>query len=209
MPTKYTVKLGDSLSSIAKETGFVPDKIWKLDDNKSLSDDRSDPEVLHEGDELYIPDKKTKEVELATGDTYKFRRLGFPAKFTLYLSEDGEAIADEPYALIIDGFSPIEGRTTTEGAVVAYVQPQVETAKLVIGRETIEIYFGHLAPISELLGVQQRLFNLGFFTGEVDGETSSELEAAVQKFQTVFEMDVTGEIDDTLRSKLAEIHDPK
>jgi peptidoglycan hydrolase-like protein with peptidoglycan-binding domain len=73
------------------------------------------------------------------------------------------------------------------------------------GTEEYAVNFGHLDPIDETVGVQQRLANLGIAckpTGELDEQTT----LALKEFQGKNGLDPTGRLDDQTRDKLVKIH---
>jgi peptidoglycan hydrolase-like protein with peptidoglycan-binding domain len=70
----------------------------------------------------------------------------------------------------------------------------------------LDILFGSLDPIEELSGVQKRLVNLGFDC-PVDGEVSDETTAAIEAFQRLFSLPVTGAVDNATRQKLTAMNE--
>jgi peptidoglycan hydrolase-like protein with peptidoglycan-binding domain len=84
--------------------------------------------------------------------------------------------------------------------------------------EPVEVVFhleiGQLNPIQEkapdrkcVSGVQQRLNNLGFDAGCVDGVFGSLTKAAIRRFQRKFDLKVDGNSTSAVQEKLYEIHD--
>ena len=74
------------------------------------------------------------------------------------------------------------------------------------GDEIYQIHLGHLHPKDDLAGVQQRLMNLGYFTGEPDGKTSPEMEEALQTYQEAKGLSITGEADEDTMTALEDEH---
>jgi hypothetical protein len=72
--------------------------------------------------------------------------------------------------------------------------------------EEISLELGHLDPISEVVGVKQRLANLSFECGDRSNEETDGLSQATAAFQQKNGMEVTGELTDELRQKLLELH---
>lgn len=77
-----------------------------------------------------------------------------------------------------------------------------------------ELKIGGLNPIEEkapntscLSGVQQRLNNLGLKAGPVDGVNGANTKAAVEGFQSLFNLTVDGKAGKKTQAKLREIHD--
>ncbi|MCC6552124.1 MAG: LysM peptidoglycan-binding domain-containing protein [Polyangiaceae bacterium] len=73
MPRIHIVKQGESLSGIAKQYGiFSWRTIYDHPENAKLRKARPKPELIHPGDEVYIPDKVEKVVDAATGKTHTY-----------------------------------------------------------------------------------------------------------------------------------------
>jgi hypothetical protein len=78
-----------------------------------------------------------------------------------------------------------------------------------------KLRIGRLNPIAEkaptedcVSGVQQRLNNLGFYCGPVDGVRGANTKLAVEKFQSLFGLDVNGVPDkENTQAKLEAVHD--
>ena len=77
MGINYIVAQGDYLSKIARTHGFASYlTIWDAPENKGLKDKRKNPNILFPGDELFIPDKETKEESCLTESRHKFELQG-------------------------------------------------------------------------------------------------------------------------------------
>jgi peptidoglycan hydrolase-like protein with peptidoglycan-binding domain len=62
---------------------------------------------------------------------------------------------------------------------------------------------GHLEPITEIKGVKQRLQNLGYDVGEIDGDaTAEEFVTAIGEYQAKHGLEASGRLGDTTREKL-------
>ena len=81
MPT-HKVAAGESIISIAKDYGFFWKTVWEHGNNASLKEKRKNPNVLLEGDEVFIPEKQLKKVSKGADATHKFKRKGEPVKIT-------------------------------------------------------------------------------------------------------------------------------
>ncbi|WP_437512963.1 peptidoglycan-binding protein [Sorangium sp. So ce1099] len=209
MPAKHIVQKGEGLSKLAQRYGFAPETIWEHPRNAELKKLRRDGNILLPGDELWIPDKTPKDVTASTGARHRFRLKGVPAKLRLQVFKNEEPRKGLSYRLVVDG-SELLGTTDGDGFLEVYVSPGAERGQLFLGDERpITIRFGSLAPAGELLGVQNRLRNLGFFRGPCDGASSRRLRSAVAAFQARCGLPPTGEIDDTTRARLRAIHDDK
>jgi hypothetical protein len=68
-----------------------------------------------------------------------------------------------------------------------------------------EFKLGSLSPVNTTPGVQQRLHNLGYFNGRLDGKPSEELRHALMDFQAGRELEPTGEADWPTRDELEKL----
>jgi hypothetical protein len=135
------------------------------------------------------------------------------------ISEDpevsGEAVediprADVPYVLKIDG-NLTNGVSDSDGFIEVDIPPNARQGKLILNpgtpeEEEIPLELGHLDPISEVVGLKQRLANLSFECGDRSNEETDGLSQAIAAFQQKNGMEVTGELTDEFRRKLLELH---
>lgn len=210
----YVVTAGDSMVSIAARAGHLPDTIWNDSANSALKEARKDGEVLMPGDRVTIMAIRVKNEARETGKRHVFRRKGLIVKFTLYVQDDeGNAFASKQYELTVDGKKLI-GTTDDTGKIECAIDPLSREGTLTVwlGEPGLpdpwvrEISLAELYPIEHPIGVQQRLANLGIYSGEIDGVLGPATTAAVNAFQKLQSLEVTGVIDDALRGKLVEIH---
>ena len=202
-----TVDLGDSIPSIAKENGFFWETIWNHPQNAALKAKRKDPNILFPGDQVFVPDLRLKEESRGTNARHKFKLKGEKVKFKLQLLMLDQPRKNEPYTLEVDG-KLLKGTLDGEGKLEQTVPANAKTGKLILrgGKEQYPVNFGHLNPIDEVSGVQQRLNNLGFQAGAEDGQQSDELKSALLAFQTKYKLNATGALDAATKSKLQEFH---
>lgn len=202
---EYTVKQGDSISSIAYEHGMFPDTIWNDPENSELKQKRKNPNVLLAGDVVHLREKEEKEESCASEQKHRFRRKGVPANLEIQLKEDGEPRANLKYVLEIDG-QLIEGQTDSEGRLKHFLSPGAKKATIHIGEtEKIPVYIGELDPVTEISGIQDRLNNLGFDCGS-SGQLDENTKAALRSFQNEYNLTITGQPDQPTQNKLKEIH---
>ena len=195
---QITIQQGECLTTIALARGFDPQTIWDHPDNAELKQLRHTPQALLAGDSLAIPDLEEKEVSVSTGTVARFQLNVGSVRLRLRLTRHGEARADEPFELEIDGADTITGSTDGEGWIDQAIPAEATRATLRLrdGLESYVLQLGHLDPHDSPAGIQQRLRSLGFYFGLVDGELGDVTAAALRRFQTANELEVSGEADD-------------
>lgn len=199
MPITHIVEEGECIETIASMHGFFPDTLWDLQENAELRELRGSMNLLVPGDEVHVPDLSEQVFDVATEAKHRFKRKGVPSEFTItYEDEEGEPLANIAYTTIIDGEFGPKGTTDAKGTIKFPVSPEAE--KLTLRLETEiewakenEFELSALQPVDTIKGVQSRLKSLGFFTGDLDGKSSSELKDAVRAFEGAQEMKVTGD----------------
>jgi hypothetical protein len=203
------VRQGESIESIARRHGFLPQTIWDDPDNAQLKRERKDPSMLLPGDRLRVPERRRREEPGADAQRHKFRRKGLPSKLRVKVLRDGQPRANEPYVLSVDG-QLSRGDLDGDGVIEIPVPPNARHGRLTVGKDesdqqVFELHLSGLDPIDAVSGVQQRLCNLGYpcpKSGSLDPETRS----ALADFQRVFGIEATGEPDQTTRDRLAKEH---
>ena len=207
----HIVKAGDSAVSIAEQYGLFAPTIWNAPQNEALRARRPDMNTLLPGDELFIPERRVKPTRVETDARHRFRRKGIPAHFRLQLYDFGEPRANQKFSAEIDNHETIEGSSDAEGVVEFKLPPKARAGRLTIGEDAfvVELSFGHLDPIDELSGVQQRLTNLGYDCGGAEGQLDARTVAALRAFQLAHSADlqVSGEPDPMTVERLRELHD--
>ena len=205
--TRVVVSAGDSIPSIAREHGHFWRTVWEHSDNAALRAKRKNPNILFPGDEVVVPAIVIKEVARPTEKRHRFVLRGEPVKFRLQLKDGDEPRAGEPYVLDVDG-KLFQGTTDGDGWLEHWVPATAKSGRLQLqnGKETYPVNIGHLDPIDEVPGVQQRLNNLGYNAGPEDGSMTDTTRAALSAFQTRNGLSTSGEIDEATRSKLASLH---
>lgn len=204
---KHTIGQGESIPSLAAESGFFSDTIWNHPENAKLKDLRKDMNVLLAGDEVFIPEKELKEESGATEQKHRFKRKGEPHKLKLILMAMGKPRVNEEYVLDIDG-RLIKGKTDASGKIEQTIPGKARSGTLILrgGKEKHALNIGNLDPLDEVSGVQQRLNNLGFSCGTEDGKLNEALSQALAKFQAKHDLPVTGQTDDAVKAKLKEFY---
>jgi hypothetical protein len=195
---KVTVRQGDCVNSLALAHGFDPELIWDHPGNADLKQLRRSPNALLAGDELEIPPLELREDPVATGSVGRFKLSVGPIELRLRLTNHGQARADLPYELIIDGEGTLSGSTDGEGWIEQPIPAAATRATLSLcdGDEQYELMLGHLDPHDSPTGIQQRLRALGYYFGRVDAELTAQTQNALRCFQDQHGLAITGEADD-------------
>ncbi len=204
----YVALPGDCMASIAVDHGHFWETIWNDPGNSELQEVRKDPYVLLPGDRVTVPDKRRKDEQIAPEMRHRFVRRGAPENLIVIYKVEGEPRDNQAYVLDIDG-EKFEGTTAPDGRVEVFIPPDATRGKIVF-TESGDRYLldlGKLDPITELIGIQERLANLGYFHGSHDGEMSDALRQATRVFQKANDMETTGEVDEATREKIREKHD--
>ena len=213
--TTHEVTQGESLPSIAAQYGWHDWKpIYDHADNAELKRKRPNPNHLYPGDKVVIPPPENDWLSRATGQSHTIVIHRPLVRFRVRLSdEDGEALAGAKYCLEFGDYKR-EGQTSSEGFVDEPIPITARSGQLTFWPSSASepacvfpVDVGHLDPESETSGIQARLANLGFFAGEIDGQESPELTAALELFQEAHGLEVTGQADEATLAKLREAHD--
>ena len=195
-PFYHTVLAGETLRSVAARYGISATMIWDHPNNARLRRER-DPHILATGDRIWIPAPTLPLVEYTgtpvlcrTGRSYIFGHAQLVPIRVHFEERDGSVMARWNYRLHLRGRAP-EGQLTADG--VLSVRVPLSTALVMIEiwppdsppRTSLrfELAVAHLDPASERRGVQQRLSNLGFYAGALEGQESKALEAAMIRFR--------------------------
>jgi N-acetylmuramoyl-L-alanine amidase len=208
---KHVVKDGDCIASLAAQYGFADGKtIWDHPDNAALKQLRADPNQLHPGDEVTIPDRKPKTLSLAADKKHKIV-VKRPMRLLRikFLDADGEPLKG-PYKLTA-GTLVREGQLDGDGVLQEQLPPDVVEAEVEIDGVVRAVHIGHLNPMRDtadggITGAQARLANLGYAPGAVDGDAGPKTRAAIAAFQEAHGLEPTGELDDATIAKLESEH---
>jgi Putative peptidoglycan binding domain/LysM domain len=204
----YRVKKGECVSSIAFELGFLPKTIWNDPSNFQLKQKRKDPNILFPGDELNIPEKEIAEYSRPTDNLHQFRVAGTSTICRLQVFDGEQPRANQKYTLVVEG-RRFSGVTDWQGKLEHPIRPDAQKGSLTIGPDQMsyDLQFGYLDPVTEVSGLQGRLNNLGYYSGEMTGEMNEDTRIALRAFQCRFQLQETGELDAVTIAKLEGIHD--
>jgi hypothetical protein len=188
--------------------GGDPDAVWGHAKNADLRKVRSDPAVLCAGDILYVPDDDPPPHTVQAGDSKTFTSPTATQNVKLVLMGQ-EPIANEAYVIHGIGDDDIQGTTGGDGSLSVDVPVDLDsfTLELTDQQVTYEVFVGHLDPVTEESGVQQRLTQLGFRSSAFERfRYPFGHDDALQAFQDSQGSDGTGELDDGTISALKKGH---
>ena len=74
--SRITVNAGDCIDSIAYGHGMLWKSIWNHPENQELKQRRKDPNVLAEGDEVFVPEIELRDEDAATESMGRQLRKG-------------------------------------------------------------------------------------------------------------------------------------
>jgi N-acetylmuramoyl-L-alanine amidase len=202
----HIVRQGDSIISLSKRYGIPVDKILNHPDNSSLRERKRNASILFPGDRITVPDRELKEEEGATEQRHRFQCSTRTTWLKLRILKEGEARANEPYHLIVEG-QDFRGNLDDEGRLEVRIPGDAHQATLWLGEEEEEmsLRIGNLDPVDEVSGIQERLNNLGYYCGAEDNIMGPRTEAAIALFQAEHGLDQTGQIDDATKRRIEEI----
>jgi N-acetylmuramoyl-L-alanine amidase len=213
----YIIVRGDCLSSIAKRHGFASWRtIYDHPQNADFRRLRPDPNLIHPGDRVFIPEREPREESGATEERHTFRTRSERVKLMIRIQqEDGTAVAGADYRLFVrDTGEETSDVTDGEGIAEAPIGRDCERATVEVwphGRANPErweweILIGELDPLECVSGQQGRLNNLGFDSGPVDGIKGPLTKAAIERFQDANGLAVDAIVGPNTRAAFREEH---
>lgn len=207
MPTKYTVKPGDHISSIAEEFKFRDFKtIWEDGLNAGLKALRKSAHVLNPGDELQIPDKVKREETVATAKYHVFEAKLQPLQLRIRLQdEQGEARKEKDCEIEAESTAE-RHKSDGDGKVLRKVPRASKKGRLRIDTTDVNLIIGGLDTEDTPQGQQARLTNLGYYRGPAGAVDEKELKSAIEEFQCDNKLAVDGICGPMTQAKLKEIH---
>lgn len=205
---RHVVAEGECISSIAEKYGVFWETLWAQ--NTELRRARTNPNALRPGDVVTVEEAQLKHEGCATDQKHRFLLKGVPAQLRLRLMEADRPRKGLKFALQIDGATVAEGTTDANGSLEADIPPGAAEGVLILrhaeGDEALTLRLGQVHPKTEVSGVQQRLWNLGYYRGKIDGIAGRRTEMALAAFQKAQSLTPNGRLDSSTREKLAEVH---
>src|SRR5512133_814574 len=142
---RHVVKQGACVASIAARYGFANARtVYEDPQNAELRQRRPESGVLAPGDEVFIPERKAKEVAVKAGELTSLT-VTVPERRILLTVLDGEdrPLVDEPFAIEGDG-TIVVGMTDGAGVIDAAVPGNLCSAWLDAGGLSWELALGGL-----------------------------------------------------------------
>ncbi|MGA2699171.1 MAG: peptidoglycan-binding domain-containing protein, partial [Methanoregula sp.] len=177
-------------------------------ENEAFRKKRPNPNVIYEGDEIVIPDKRLKEESAVTEKRHLYKLKSSVWMFRLEMRDETfKGLEGIPYELRIEGMDPIRKRTGKNGLIETRILAEASSGALLFQGEKFQLNFGGLDPVTRMSGVQQRLSNLGFKADPPgNGAAGSQTCKAIAAFQsTQKDLKPTGKIDSDTRKRLLEV----
>jgi N-acetylmuramoyl-L-alanine amidase len=204
----YVVQAGDYLSKIAHQHGF-PDwrTIYNHPQNADFRRRRPNPNLIYPGDQLFIPDKDPKTVDVPSGKSTTFVLHGATEKLEIRLIDfEGHPLAGVACALTLDG-AEVAVTTDGQGVLRHDIRRNLSQALLTVNGVTTTLQIGQLNPMDDtedegVSGVQGRLANLGYYGGAIDGQPGDETREAIRGFRRDNDLSESDAIDAPLKDKL-------
>lgn len=207
----HQAQQGETISRIAAAHGMSFDAVWNAPENTELRETRPDPNVLFEGDMVFIPSLEPKLVAAATGRRHTFTRIERWVPVRVQFREGGSNRPFISCSWSVDGGPREKGLLDEAGLFEIEVPPETREVEVSLYlaegvEEHYQLQLRHLDPPSETRGVQQRLQNLGYDCGALDGDFGERTQAALGAFQRAQGLEPTGELDPDTQARLKEVH---
>ena len=204
----HVVKDGECISMLAAEHGLKTDDIFDHPDNSELKAVRRNPNVLLPRDRVAIPKLELKNQPAVTDANHPFVLVGEPVFLQIQIKDQDKPVTNEPFVLTVEGVTT-EGVTDGSGKIKIQIPPTATAGFLTVGPPDnllqMNLKLGTLHPVESNTGVQQRLQNLGFDCGKIDGIVGPLTRGSIRAFQKTFGLDedgiLTPEVRDLLRQK--------
>jgi len=205
----HVVRDGECISSLAAQNGLLVADIFDHPANVELKAVRGDPNILLTRDRLTIPPVERKKEDHPTGQKTTFVLAGEPVFLRIQLLDRDRPLDGKPFTLVVGGLT-IQDTTKPDGTLEARIPPGATTGLLRVGTGAdliqITLKLGALSPVASNEGVQERLQNLGFDCGPIDGIVGPLTRGAVRHFQAKFGLAPDGILGPPTRALLKEKH---
>ena len=205
----HIVKPGENLARIAKQYKIANWRdIYNHPENNEFRKKRPNPNILFEGDEVFVPEPKQKTVYVRTGANHRFVVKTAEAQKLVFRLTDaaGRKLAKVPVVMNVGGTAQhrvsnqsgiveinIEPPGPEEMALDVYANPESEEPS-----HRFLIKPGYLDPVDTVSGIQARLNSLGHDCGVADGIYGKKTKAGIESFEQANGLPVTGQLGNSL-----------
>jgi hypothetical protein len=201
----YIVRRDDYLERIARALGCAAAAIWNDPANAALKALRQDPDLLHPGDVLQVPEPAPPPRRaLAIGATNRYVAPVEPVRVRIAFRHEDAPLAHERYR--IDGLDHAREGVTNDGGELAF-DASVDTREVLVAFPDRGVAYraivARLDPVEEPSGLRARLANLGFLRWNGDED---EVRVALTAFQRAQGLEPTGTPDSATRAALVAEH---
>jgi hypothetical protein len=214
--TSWTIELGDCLASVAFDLGFAQDTIWTFGGNAGLRKVRTTGYDLQSGDILQIPPKRVKKIAAQVKNRYPIRLVDVPERLKVrFVRFNMKPKSGEPYLLHVEtaeGSPRPDKQGTTDGGgfLEEPIPPNAISANVLLGKkphiEEHTFRLGAMNPGTEIGGMQRRLLSLGYLDEvQSPGIIDEPTRMALQRLQSDYKLNVTGEWDGPTKGKIEEL----
>jgi hypothetical protein len=211
----YVIRQGDYITKLGHTLGFDALTVWNDAKNAGLRERRADPDMLHPGDLLWIPDAPDhRRLSVKVGASNRYAAHIPKKPIDLKIQIGGEALPKEPYMILGLGPDPVEGETDERGHLVTKVDVSVREIEVILTRKerTLRLRIGDLDPVDTLAGLRKRLLHLGYYQPtkvgieNQDATDGDALVSALKAFQAHQKLPASGKLDQDTRKALMGAH---
>jgi hypothetical protein len=197
----YVVRQGDHLTGLALRMGFDPEVVWNHPKNANLRAARPSGHILCAGDVLYVPVPEKKWLPASTGQVNQYVAKVPKVPVSVTFTRGGQPLANEPCVV---RELPDLGKLTTDGAGALKFDVPAHFDSVVVEMTSLglqrRLRIGHLDPADTPSGALQRLRNMKYVSAGDTGKLAAT--RAIQRYQHVRGLPITGEIDDATAKQL-------
>lgn len=122
------------------------------------------------------------------------------------IDSTGAALAGRSWSIAFDGQPAHTGTLDDAGRLHVRVPQGAARAALVVAHRRFELVLAALPDAATIAGAQERLNQLNYFAGDVDGRLGPFTAGALRRFQRAHGIAPTGELDPRTVAALQERH---
>jgi len=206
---EHVVRDGECISLLAAKRGLKSSDVFAHPSNDALRAFRPNLNVLLPGDRVAIRAVEQKDVAKPTNTKNIFSLNDDPVFLRIQLLDRDQAMKNEPFSLSVGGLKFV-GVTKDDGSIAVQVPPSATQGFLSVGPPDnllqMNLKLGSMHPVESDTGVQQRLQNLGFDCGKIDGIIGPRTRGRIRDFQGKNGLLVNGVVTPETRALLKEKH---